>query len=174
MTNNDLLSNRFNRTKISGRVASNRAIVAGSERDPWSLLPEPEIVIREAREVRSKLRVVVFNAREGRHLSGILECLSRPPLVGADVIFLCDVEPSPKMSRYAENSYKIATALKMSFAYVPKWRINLSSGMPLSLGGNAILSSTFHIFRDWPASKAAIVSKWCCGHSRSYLSCTVT
>jgi len=99
---------------------------------------EPIVVNRQAREPRKTLKVVTFNARGGRCLRGILTCLKRPPLAEADVILLCDVDWWRKGSYRREIARELASALRMSFAYIPD---KLYSDGFASLRGNAILAS---------------------------------
>jgi endonuclease/exonuclease/phosphatase family metal-dependent hydrolase len=111
------------------------------EQDACWPVPELRVVKREAHEPAGKLRAVAFNANGGRDLAGILKCLRRPPLAGADVILLCDVDWLGKRSGYREIAREIAAVLRMSFAYAPKYRIEGPCAAPVLLGGNAILSS---------------------------------
>ena len=61
---------------------------AGSKLTP----PFPPIVVnRAARRPGSRLRVVLLNAAGGKRFREIVTCLKRPPLQGADVILLCEV-----------------------------------------------------------------------------------
>lgn len=102
---------------------------------------EPIIVNRPALPARSTLKAVVFNARGGRHLAGIVDCLRRPPLQGADVILLCEVAWRHRESGGRESASELAAALAMSFAYLPQFAVPRRTGAPESSLGNAILSS---------------------------------
>jgi endonuclease/exonuclease/phosphatase family metal-dependent hydrolase len=99
---------------------------------------QPIVVNRQPRELRKSLKVVTFNAKGGRFLPGILTCLRRSPLADADIILLCDVDWRRKRSCGREVASELATALEMSFAYVPK---KIYSRGPDSFAGNAILCS---------------------------------
>jgi hypothetical protein len=83
-------------------------------------VPELQVVNRAPRHNADKLRVLAFNAKGGRRLNVLLECLRRPPLAEANVILLCDVDCRNILSGYLEIASEIASALRMSFAYVPK------------------------------------------------------
>src|SRR5690242_12112024 len=71
-------------------------------------VPELEVVNRAPRRNADRLRAVVFNAKGGRRLSALLESLKRPPLAGANVILLCDVDHRNKRSDYLEIASEIA------------------------------------------------------------------
>ena len=58
----------------------------------------PIVVNRAARRPGSRLRVVLLNAAGGRRFREIVACLKRPPLHGADVILLCEVNAGTKRS----------------------------------------------------------------------------
>lgn len=102
---------------------------------------EPIIVNRPPLTARSTLKAVAFNARGGRNLSAILECLRRPPLQGADVILLCEAGWRHRESGGREFASELAAALGMSFAFLPQFAVPRESGAPESFLGIAILSS---------------------------------
>jgi endonuclease/exonuclease/phosphatase family metal-dependent hydrolase len=99
------------------------------------------IVNRPARPVRDRLKVIVFNARTGAHFEGILACLRRPPLAGADVIMLCEADWHLMRSFDRKFAADLAAELGMSFAYGPEFTIRRPAGAPSAFLGNAILSS---------------------------------
>jgi endonuclease/exonuclease/phosphatase family metal-dependent hydrolase len=102
---------------------------------------EPIVVNRPPLAARSTLKVVSLNAQGGRHLSGIIDCLRKPPLKGADVIFLCEAGWRHRLSGGHEVAAEMAAALGMSFAFEPQFALPRVGGPPESFLGNAILSS---------------------------------
>jgi len=105
--------------------------------------PFPPIVVnRAARHQGSRLRVVLLNAASGRHFSNILKCLERPPLRGADVILLCEVNSGMQRSPGRDVAVELGEALAMSCAYVPQFGFTRpGAAAPTRFTGNAILSS---------------------------------
>lgn len=86
------------------------------------------------------LRVVAFNAQWGRRLDGVIACLRRPPLKGAEVILLAEADSNLRRSRNRDVAAEIAEALGMSYAYVPEFAPAGQMPHPKSFLGNAILS----------------------------------
>lgn len=101
----------------------------------------PVIVNRPPRGAPDTLRVVAFNARWGLRLGGIIECLQRPPLKGADLILLAEIDCNLRRSDNRDVAAEITGALEMSFAYVPEFAARSQAPNPISFLGNAILSS---------------------------------
>ncbi len=99
------------------------------------------IVNRPARPARGTLKTIVFNARTGAHFDGILACLCRPPLAGADVIMLCEADWHLMRSFDRKFAADLAAELGMSFAYGPEFTVRRPPGAPPAFLGNAILSS---------------------------------
>ena len=104
---------------------------------------EIKTVNRPARAAGPALKTVVFNARTGARFDGILACLRRPPLAGADLILLCEADWQMRRSFNRQVAADLAAALEMSFAYGPEFAIRRPPGTayPPSFLGNAILSS---------------------------------
>jgi len=102
---------------------------------------EPIVVNRPPLAGRSTLKVVAFNARGGRHLEGIVDCLRRRPLQGADVILLCEAAWRHRRSGGREFVAELAEALKMSFAFVAQFAVPRAAGPPTAFLGSAIVSS---------------------------------
>src|SRR6202789_2756972 len=75
------------------------------------------IVNRPARAFQSTIKTVLFNARSGARFEGILACLRRPPLAGADVIILCEADGRTRRSFNREVAAELAAALELSFVY---------------------------------------------------------
>ncbi len=105
--------------------------------------PFPPIVVnRPARRPGSRLRVVLLNAAGGKRFPEIVACLKRPPLQGADVILLCEVNAkgtTPSARR--DVAVEMASMLEMSCAYVREFGVINESGEIRGYLGNAILSA---------------------------------
>jgi len=101
----------------------------------------PIIVNRAARHEGSRLRVVLLNAAGGRRFRKILNCLERPPLRGADIILLCEVNAAMNWSPGRDVAAELGEALGMSCAYVPEFSFTHPVRKVTRLNGNAILSS---------------------------------
>ena len=105
----------------------------------------PIVVNRAARRAGSRLRVVLLNAAGGRRLREIAACLKRPPLHGADVILLCEVNSNAGMKRPPgrDLAAELAEMLEMSCAYVPEFGLSRRGNESeiVSYMGNAILSA---------------------------------
>lgn len=101
----------------------------------------PLVVNRAQRHRGSRVRVVALNAAGGRRFREILKCLERPPLRGADVILLCEVNAG--MSRFPGSNVamELGEALAMSCAYIREFGLKPPGGEIVSYMGNAILSS---------------------------------
>jgi endonuclease/exonuclease/phosphatase family metal-dependent hydrolase len=102
---------------------------------------EPIVVNRPPLGSRSTLKIVAFNARSGRHLHGILKCLRQPPLSGADILLLSEVDWQHPRSFGREIAAELAAEFGMSFAFVGEFATPRRWGPPRSFLGNAILSS---------------------------------
>jgi endonuclease/exonuclease/phosphatase family metal-dependent hydrolase len=100
----------------------------------------PVIVNRAAWPATDKLRVVAFNARWGLRLEQIIARLRRPPLMGAAVLLLTEIDCNVRRSHNRDVAAEIAEALAMSFAYVPEFAPRSQMPRPVSFLGNAILS----------------------------------
>jgi endonuclease/exonuclease/phosphatase family metal-dependent hydrolase len=105
----------------------------------------PPIVVNRAARRRpdARLRVVLLNAAGGRKFHEIASCLKRPPLQGADVILLCEVNTNIRRPLGRDLATELAEALEMSCAYVREFGLR-----PLGIEseivaymGNAILST---------------------------------
>jgi endonuclease/exonuclease/phosphatase family metal-dependent hydrolase len=114
---------------------------AGSGPSANRHLFEPLVVNRPPLPARSTLKVVAFNAHGGRHLGGIVDCLRRPPLQGADAILLCEAAWRHRFSGGREFAAELSEALGMSFAFVGQFGVPRAAGPPESFLGTAILSS---------------------------------
>jgi len=106
----------------------------------------PIVVNRAARRAGPRLRVALLNAAGGRRLREIAACLKRPPLRGADVILLCEVNSNVagmKRSPGRDLAAELAEMLEMSCAYVPEFGLRPpgSESEIVSYMGNAILSA---------------------------------
>ncbi|MBF6560041.1 MAG: endonuclease/exonuclease/phosphatase family protein [Candidatus Binataceae bacterium] len=101
----------------------------------------PIALNRPARRANPTLRTVVFNAQSGAQFDGIVACLQRPPLAGADLILLC--EAGWRMARAGRREFaaELAARLGMSFVFGPEFGVARGSGPPGAFIGNAILSS---------------------------------
>src|ERR1700723_2406874 len=101
----------------------------------------PVVVNRAARRAKSRLGVVLLNAAGGKRFREIVTCLKRPPLKGADVILLCEVNAGAKPSAGRDVAAEMAAMLEMSCAYIPEFGVTSSSGEIIGYMGNAILSA---------------------------------
>jgi endonuclease/exonuclease/phosphatase family metal-dependent hydrolase len=120
--------------------------MAGESGPEPAVLPEAPafgttIVNRPTRAAGNTLKTVVFNARSGARFDGILACLRRPPLAGADVILLCEADWQLYRSFDREIAAELAAELGMSFAYGPEFTVRRPPGSRPAFFGNAILSS---------------------------------
>ena len=105
--------------------------------------PFPPIVVnRAARRPGSRLRIVLLNAASGKRFPEIVACLKRPPLQGADVILLCEMNAAgSKPSAQRDVAVEMASMLGMSCAYVREFGVMNESGEIVGYLGNAILST---------------------------------
>jgi len=105
----------------------------------------PPIVVNRAarRRPNARLRVVLLNAAGGRNFREILACLKRPPLHGADLILLCEVNTDIKRPLGRDLATELAEALEMSCAYVREFGLRPpgSESEIVAYMGNAILST---------------------------------
>ena len=97
---------------------------------------DPIVVNRPGRTARPALKIVAFNAHGGRSFDGILRCLHRPPLTGADIILLSEADWGLKRTAGRE----IAAELHMSFAYLGEFGFRRGESDIHAFTGNAILS----------------------------------
>jgi endonuclease/exonuclease/phosphatase family metal-dependent hydrolase len=102
---------------------------------------DPIVVNRPARAARPALKVVAFNAQGGRHFEGILRCLRRAPLAGADVILLSEADWGVRRSARREIASELAAEFNMSFAYLGEFGFRRGESDIYAFTGNAILSS---------------------------------
>jgi endonuclease/exonuclease/phosphatase family metal-dependent hydrolase len=102
---------------------------------------DPIVVNRSARTAHPALKVVAFNAHCGRSLDGILRCLRRAPLAGADVILLSEVDWGLKRTAGREIASDLASGLHMSFAYLGEFGFRRGESDIHAFTGNAILSA---------------------------------
>ncbi len=103
-------------------------------------LGPPIVVNRPGRAMRLPVRIVVFNAKTGRHLDRIIACLKRPPLGEASVILFCEVDWQMRRTRERRVAAELAGALGMSFAYIPEFGQTRSHDIgSVASMGNAIL-----------------------------------
>lgn len=102
---------------------------------------EPIVVNRPSTDSGWPLRVLVFNARSGVRLEAIARCLRRPPLAGANVLLLCELDWRRRRSHGREIAAELAAELEMSFAYMPEFGLVRRTGPITSFFGNAILSA---------------------------------
>jgi endonuclease/exonuclease/phosphatase family metal-dependent hydrolase len=102
---------------------------------------DPIVVNRPAHAAHTALKVVAFNAHGGRHFDGILRCLRRAPLAGADVILLSEVDWGLKRTAGREIASELAAALHMSFAYLGEFGFRRGDSDIHAFTGNAILSA---------------------------------
>jgi endonuclease/exonuclease/phosphatase family metal-dependent hydrolase len=102
---------------------------------------DPIVVNRPPLGSRSTLKIVAFNARSGRHVPGIVKCLRQPPLSGADILLLSEVDWQHPRSFGREVAAELAAEFGLSFAFVSEFAKLRSAGPPQSFLGNAILSS---------------------------------
>src|ERR1700722_10133153 len=101
----------------------------------------PVVVNRAARRAKSRLRVVLLNAAGGKRFRDVVKCLKRPPLKGADVILLCEVNAGIMSSAGRDVAAEMAAMLEMSCAYIPEFGVTNRSGEIVEYMGNAILSA---------------------------------
>jgi endonuclease/exonuclease/phosphatase family metal-dependent hydrolase len=102
---------------------------------------EPIVLNRPPADSGWPLRVLVFNARSGVRLDAIVARLRRPPLAGANVLLLCELDWRRRRSHGREIAAELAAKLGMSFAYVPEFGMVRQTGPITSFFGNAILSA---------------------------------
>ena len=100
----------------------------------------PIVGNRPARDVGSTLKVVLFNGRGCGATAGIMEHLRRPPLSGADIVLLSEVDWALPRSGYRQCAADLAAHLSMSFAYGPEFGFAREQAEFKSFFGNAILA----------------------------------
>jgi endonuclease/exonuclease/phosphatase family metal-dependent hydrolase len=122
-----------NREAVEGNVDEQSAAVAAAE------FP-PVVVNRPAWPESDTLRVVAFNAQWGLKLDEIIARLRRPPLKGAGLILLAEIDCNVRRSHNRDVAAEIAEALGMSFVYVPEFAPRNQMPRPITFLGNAILS----------------------------------
>lgn len=122
----------------SWRTSKDRSTFRPGELGGPSSATQPVIVNRVSPGAVGKvLKVVAFNAKGGCHLDRIRKCLTRPPLVGANIILVCDADWLRPRSGFRRVAAELATSLEMSFAFAPKQKAAVTG----SYSGNAILCS---------------------------------
>lgn len=121
-------------TKMAGSAEASQG---RRERHPYA----PIVVNRPALAARSTLKTVAFNARGGSHLDSIVRRLRQPPLFGADIILLCEVDWGLRRSAGLEFASELAQALAMSFAFIPEFGVVGAPADATAFLGNAILCS---------------------------------
>jgi endonuclease/exonuclease/phosphatase family metal-dependent hydrolase len=102
---------------------------------------DPIVANRPARAARPALKVVAFNAHGGRSFDGIVKCLRRAPLAGADVILLSEADWGLKRTAGREIASELAAELHMSFAYLGEFGFRRGESDIHAFTGNAILSA---------------------------------
>jgi len=102
---------------------------------------DPIVVNRPARAARPALKVVAFNAHGGHSFDGIVRCLRRGPLAGADIILLSEVDWGLKRTAGREIASELAAELHMSFAYLGEFGFRRGESDIHAFTGNAILSA---------------------------------
>lgn len=100
----------------------------------------PVVVNRPAWPESDTLRVVAFNAQWGLKLDEIIARLRRPPLKGAGLLLLSEIDCNVRRSHNRDVAAEIAEALGMSFVYVPEFAPRSQMPSPITFLGNAILS----------------------------------
>ncbi|HZP45307.1 MAG TPA: hypothetical protein VFB15_06645 [Candidatus Binataceae bacterium] len=111
---------------------------------------DPIIVNRRRRPCGRAIKVVQFNARGGVKVEGIIRCLRRPPLAGADVIMLCEAAWRHPYSGYREFAREVADALEMSFVYLPQFKPREPRDPATSLGSALLCGQPFADVRGIP------------------------
>jgi endonuclease/exonuclease/phosphatase family metal-dependent hydrolase len=103
----------------------------------------PIVVNRPARRMGSRIRVALLNAAGGRRFRDIAACLKRPPLAGADVILLCEINSKPGIheSHGGKIVMHLAESLGMSCVYIPEFGLSPPGREIVLYMGNAILSA---------------------------------
>ncbi|HLH75297.1 MAG TPA: endonuclease/exonuclease/phosphatase family protein [Candidatus Binataceae bacterium] len=119
---------------------------------------EPIVVNRPALNLGPLLKVVAFNARGGRSTELLAQWLRKPPLAGAGLILLCELDWRLPRSAQVESAARLADSLELSMAFGPEFGF-ARHGEPMgSFFGNAILSAwplhevkaiRLPIFYDW-------------------------
>ncbi len=101
---------------------------------------EPRVVNRAAREPRSRIRVVQFNAAGGKRFDEIVACLRRPPISDADIFLLCEIN-HVVIRGGRDVAGELAALMGMSFAYVAEFGMARGGNEISGYKGNAILSA---------------------------------
>jgi endonuclease/exonuclease/phosphatase family metal-dependent hydrolase len=103
----------------------------------------PIVVNRAARSTGSRIKVVLLNAAGGKRFRQLAACLERPPLRGADIVLLCEINGKSQTpdSHGAETAIALGEALGLSCAYIPEFGLRPPGGEVYSYIGNAILSA---------------------------------
>jgi endonuclease/exonuclease/phosphatase family metal-dependent hydrolase len=114
--------------------AARQISTAVSSKPPF----EPMALNRPAVNSRSALKVAVLNARGGADLDAIAARLARPPLADAGTLLLCEASWRMPRHRLVEFAPALASALKMSFAFLPSFGRDRGGGEFHAIG-NAIL-----------------------------------
>lgn len=130
---------------------------------------EPIIINRPALTPGPVMKVVAFNARGGPATKLLAQWLRTPPLAGAGLILLCELDWRLPRSAQVESAAELAEALKLSMAFGPEFGF-ARRGEPMSgFFGNAILSAwPLHevkglglpIFYDWTRHRLPRDPRW--------------
>jgi endonuclease/exonuclease/phosphatase family metal-dependent hydrolase len=107
---------------------------------PASVPFEPLARNAPSKGIGSRFKIVAFNARGGKHFEAIVEHLRTPPLAGASVILLCELDWRLTRSRMREIAAELGGRLSMSYAFAPEFGFPRRDGITSFLG-NAILSA---------------------------------
>lgn len=105
--------------------------------DPFA----PIVVNRPAQRLAGPFKVVAFNACGGRDPAAVAARLKQPPLAGAAVILLSELDWGLRRSGGRRTAADLAESLSMSFAYSPEFAFRRQQGEFKSFFGNAILSA---------------------------------
>jgi endonuclease/exonuclease/phosphatase family metal-dependent hydrolase len=108
--------------------------------------PFEAIVVNRASAERhfggGPLKVVAFNAFGGRDIDAIVARLSRPPLAGASIVVMSELDWRLPRTGVREVAAEIAGRLEMSFAFQPGMGFAGEGGTFNAFVGTAILSTT--------------------------------
>jgi endonuclease/exonuclease/phosphatase family metal-dependent hydrolase len=130
---------------------------------------EPILINRPALNPGPALKVVAFNARGGRSTELLAQWLRRPPLAGAGLILLCELDWHLPRSGQVDSAARLAESLGMSMAFGPEFGFARRGEPMVSFFGNAILSAwPLHevktiglpIFYDWTRRRLPHNPRW--------------
>ncbi len=114
-----------------------RAALQVEGSDPFA----PIVVNRPAQTLAGPLKVVAFNARGCLDPGAVTARLKRPPLAGAAVILLSELDWGLRRSGVRHTAAVLAESLSMSFAFSPEFAFRREHSDFRSFFGNAILSA---------------------------------